>query len=283
MKIILKVTLVIFSIMVAGCSSQLAYRYADWWIEGQILDYLDLNRQQKKRLSLEIDELHLWHQESELPNYRSLLNQLEQRLLQQSDTTVANIDAIESEIKLLWENLAVKSTPIAASFLAELNAKQSEFLFDKIEDENKKLLEEHIELEDPVRRKKGLKSMTDAAEEYLGRLSTEQKSALKQWSEDFELSAEAELADRLAWQQQLRTALQLTEPESRDQALQKLLRHNESTWLPEKKRIREKNRGLRQQLFATLLNSCSEKQRQKLLKEIRSYQTLTEKLARAKL
>lgn len=283
MKRIFKVTVVIFSIIVAGCSSQLAYKYADWWIEGQILDYLDLNRQQKKRLSLEIDKLHLWHQESELPNYRSLLDQLEQRLLLQSDTTVADIDAIESEIKLLWENLANKSTPIAASFLAELNPEQSRFLFDKIEAENKKLIEEHIELEDPVRREKGLESMTDAAEEYLGRLSPEQKTALKEWSEKFELSAEAELADRLAWQKQLRIALQLIEPESKDNALQKLLHHNESTWLPEKQGIRQKNRIIRQQLFAKLLNSCSEKQLKKLLKEIRSYQALIEKLARAKL
>lgn len=283
MKTIFKVTVVIFSIIVAGCSSQLAYKYADWWIEGQILDYLDLNRQQKKRLSLEIDKLHLWHQESELPNYRSLLDQLEQRLLLQSDTTVADIDAIESEIKLLWENLANKSTPIAASFLAELNPEQSRFLFDKIEAENKKLIEEHIELEDPVRREKGLESMTDAAEEYLGRLSPEQKTALKEWSEKFELSAEAELADRLAWQKQLRIALQLIEPESKDNALQKLLHHNESTWLPEKQGIRQKNRIIRQQLFAKLLNSCSEKQLKKLLKEIRSYQALIEKLARAKL
>lgn len=283
MKRIFKVTVVIFSIIVAGCSSQLAYKYADWWIEGQILDYLDLNRQQKKRLSLEIDKLHLWHQESELPNYRSLLDQLEQRLLLQSDTTVADIDAIESEIKLLWDNLANKSTPIAASFLAELNPEQSKFLFDKIEVENKKLIEEHIELEDPVRREKGLESMTDAAEEYLGRLSPEQKTALKEWSEKFELSAEAELADRLAWQKQLRIALQLIEPESKDDALQKLLHHNESTWLPEKQGIRQKNRIIRQQLFAKLLNSCSEKQLKKLLKEIRSYQALIEKLARAKL
>lgn len=283
MKRIFKVTVVIFSIIVAGCSSQLAYKYADWWIEGQILDYLDLNRQQKKRLSLEIDKLHLWHQESELPNYRSLLDQLEQRLLLQSDTTVADIDAIESEIKLLWENLANKSTPIAASFLAELNPEQSKFLFDKIEVENKKLIEEHIELEDPVRREKGLESMTDAAEEYLGRLSPEQKTALKEWSEKFELSAEAELADRLAWQKQLRIALQLIEPESKDDALQKLLHHNESTWLSEKQGIRQKNRIIRQQLFAKLLNGCSEKQLKKLLKEIRSYQALIEKLARAKL
>lgn len=283
MKTFLKVTLVIFSIVVVGCSNQLAYKYADWWIEGQILDYLDLNRKQKTRLSLEIDKLHLWHQESELPNYRALLNQLEQRLLQQSDTTVADINAIESKIKQLWENLVDKASPIAASFLVELSPEQSEFLFDKIADENKKLLEENIELEDPARRKKGLKSMTEAAEEYFGRLSPEQKTAIKQWSEEFELSAEAELADRLAWQQQLRAALEIADLESRNQLIQTLLHHNESTWLPEKKRIREKNRGLRQQLFAKLLNSSSEKQRQKLLKEIRTYQTLLDKLARANL
>lgn len=269
-------------LLLTACSTQYAYRLADWWLENQVEDYLDLNREQQKQLSEAIDHWHLWHQKEELPRYRGLLDKLQEALNQESIST-EEITAFEKDAQAAWKRLLHKGGPLLAELTLAQDQKQREYLYKQIDANNEELREKFSDRSDQERRERGRKGMEDQAEEVLGRLNDAQKQKIQEWSETFTLGAEIELAERLRWQERFREILEGPRTEDSQNQLMALFENPRSEWTEEKRQLDASNRVLSRQLMSDLFQLSDEKQKKRLRKQVSKYQNLLEKMAKQKL
>ncbi len=190
-RLILFCTLVLLS----ACSNQYAYRLADWWLESQIEEYLDLNKDQRQRLATAIDNWHLWHQQQELPKYQRLLSDLQQ-LLEQEQITTEQLADFEARASDAWKRLLDKAGPLLADLVLELDQEQRQYLYKQISSTNEELREKFTDRSEQERRKRGQKGMEKQLRKNLGKLNPAQKEAVQHWADNFQLGAEIELAER---------------------------------------------------------------------------------------
>ncbi|MBB6522814.1 DUF6279 family lipoprotein [Pseudoteredinibacter isoporae] len=269
-------------LLLSACSTQYAYRLADWWLENQVEEYLDLNREQQKQLSNAIDEWHVWHQKEELPRYRSLLDNLQQALNQDSIST-EQIAAFEEDATAVWKRLLHKGGPLLAELTLAQDQKQRQYLYKQIEANNDELREKFSDRSEQERRERGREGMEKQVRETLGKLNDAQKQKIQQWSETFMLGAEIELAQRLHWQERFRDILEGPRTEDSQTQLLALFENPRSEWSKEKLELEDHNRILQRQLLSDLFQLSDEKQKKRLHKQISKYQDLLEKMAKQKL
>lgn len=279
MKACYRISLLIAALLLGACSNKLAYQFADWWLESQVLEYLDLNREQRKNMSKTIDELHAWHQREEIPKYLALLQSIEQQLQQGDPLQAADIEELEQQAYPLWINLLDKSGPWIVHMIYQLDDKQLDFLWAKVETNNEELQERFTELSDQERREKTLASLSKSLKPYFGKLNPEQKLRAKEWAQELQLSSESELEDRLAWQEKFSGLIHSGDSPENQETMLALFDHKPEEWVESKRSNDKHNRPLRQQLFADMVNLATAKQRKKLLKEIKKYRRLCEELA----
>jgi len=282
MAIYRRLILLIGILLLSACSSQYAYRLADWWLENQIEEYLDLNREQQQKLAEAIDDWHVWHQQEELPRYQEILASLQQSL-EQGEISSEQILKLEEEAQSAWKRLLHKGGPLLAELTLDQDEKQRQQLYKQIEENNEELSEKFNDRSAEERRERGRKGMEKQAKEYLGKLSSEQKARIKQWSEEFQLGAEIELTERLRWQEQFRAVLEAPRDEHSQAKLMALFENPRENWTEEKRQLTDINRPLQRQLFSDLLKLSSDKQKARLLKTLKKYQKLLEKMAQQKL
>lgn len=258
----------------AGCSSKLAYRYADWAVERQLFQYLELDRSQRKHVKAEIDRLHHWHRYQELPKYLAILDEIEAIVRQDSPVQASQLVTIEETLIPLWFSIVDTAGPFFIDVLSQLTPDQQRHLQQQIENGNKDELDEYVDLTELERREKAEDNMKEAASDFLGKLKPEQMRFIEQWAASIQLNAEIYQADRLAWQK--RFFLLMSEPKNSDftRDMAQLFNYRQQHWTEARQQAHGKSQALRSELFAQLLNLASPKQKEKLLNEIEQYQTL---------
>ena len=277
-RLILFCTLVVLG----ACSNQYAYRLADWWLESQIEEYLDLNKDQQQRLATAIDGWHQWHQLNELPQYQSLLSDL-QNLLKQDQINAEQLADFETRASQAWKRLLNKGGPLLADLVLELDQEQRQYLYKQMSNTNDELREKFTDRSEEERRKRGQKGMEKQLRKNLGKLSHEQKQAVQQWADKFQLGAEIELAERLRWQQQFRDIIEAPRDQKSQERLLALFENPRENWIKEKQDLEQYNTALRRELFIKLFELSSDKQKKRLQETIEDYQALLEKMSKQKL
>ncbi|MCV6614983.1 MAG: DUF6279 family lipoprotein, partial [Cellvibrionaceae bacterium] len=235
-------------------------------------------REQREQLSLQIDELHSWHQQQELPRYLALLDEAQQRL-EQEQLQAEDMAWLEAQVTELWGNLLAKGGPMAADWLLALEPPQLDHLYDKLGQDNQELREKYIEKTEPERRRQAEKQMSKQWRKLIGRLNEPQRAYIKNWSQQFTPSGESQLLDKLAWQQRLSDILARRDSSNSRQQLLDLFKHEREDWVPERRESWDKNSPIYQQFAADMINSASPKQRGKLHKKLQQYRQLLEDLA----
>ncbi|RUO79342.1 DUF6279 family lipoprotein [Pseudidiomarina taiwanensis] len=167
-------------LLVVGCSNQLGYKFADTLIEWQLSDYIELTDEQEPMVAQAIDELHLWHARSELPLYRDLLQNLRDKIATDG-LTEAEIAQVFDDATWLWERIRIQIEPYAQVYLAELNPKQRQQLFEKL-DENLAERREDL-LDEPYDEalKDTRKRLERNVKRWLGSVEPVQRSYLSRW------------------------------------------------------------------------------------------------------
>lgn len=127
MRRFLPALLLVFSLLLAGCSTlSLGYnqlpRLAAWWIDG----YLDLDRDQGRQLDAALQELHRWHRREELPRWQALLARADS--LWDDGVNEAELQALEDEAAASFERTLARAAPLATPLLASLRPAQWERL-----------------------------------------------------------------------------------------------------------------------------------------------------------
>ena len=262
-------------LLLTGCSAQLGYRYADTLVEWQLDDYVELTDDQQQRVSVTIDELHLWHAQQELPKYRTALAELREKIaakqLQYDD-----IDRTENQLWQFWANVQNRLLDEVA-LLQDLSMAQRRELLNNLQDKIDEQREEQAEdNESPLlaqidrvnRREERLK-------EWTGDVTDEQQVLIRKWVRE-RPEGEFWLDYRQRWHDAFADALLQQPPDMA--ALQALITEPRALRSAAHKAYTEQRTAVRHKYLWLLYESLTDSQRQKLLKQADEYLQLLDEL-----
>lgn len=159
-----------------GCTSKLAYNNADWLAHWYIDDYVDLSRDQNRNLEIELESVLKWHRETQLSQYRQQLVALSNDLNHlpiSEQVWLTHFNQITDH----WHRLRRELSARVAALSPQLDLQQVNYLFTKLEENNKQKLEEFNEKTVEEYREDRLERLLDTLVDYLGSVNRQQKKA----------------------------------------------------------------------------------------------------------
>ena len=109
-------------LLVSCIGVEFAYNQLDWYLLNRADRYLDLNSEQEDMLEVEVDKLHQWHREVQLPRYVDLLDQ--SAIHAGKPLTETEFSWAEEQLAKLYFELMEKAIPPVAAVLTLLDNEQ---------------------------------------------------------------------------------------------------------------------------------------------------------------
>ena len=161
-------------IMLGGCSMvRLGYDQADfvarWWLDR----HLDLNAEQTRWIKPELQSLHAWHRQTQLPNYADIVATVA-RQSQTDITPEQTCDTIDEASEQL-DTLLNRGVPLLAGLARQLEPAQLRHLKRHFADEDREWREKWLDGSAEQRVRRRADDWQERAETYYGRLNREQK------------------------------------------------------------------------------------------------------------
>ncbi len=258
----------LFMVTLAGCSSTtFLYNRLDFILPWLLGDYVRLDSAQKVYLKQQLDPFLDWHREEELPRYIDLIEQIERTL--DDPVTVTQVEAIVAEFERAWARVERRGVGLLLDLGERLDDEQMAEFLDALFEKQQELQEKYLERSDEEYYKDAYDNFTDSAQDFLGRLSSEQKLAIEQGIAGLWRSDHAWISERAAWNERLSSILQ-REPGWQD-ALWAALARREQDISPEYRETYLHNSAHLQGVLVNLLNSRTEAQDRRLRRELADY------------
>lgn len=264
-------------VLLAGCSTlKLAYNHSPSWFSYQLDVYLDLDDAQESVLSTQLDALHAWHRHHALPAYAQTLREWSQQVASGHRFSVEDVlkgqQQIEQELLRIGSQIAAEITPIVQG----LTPRQIEHLKAKLEKSNREYQNKYLSasMNEARRKKERLEELEERYENWLGKLTKEQKARLSN-------VVDRQLFGPMLWseerQARQRAMLSLI-AESRSMSAEQIQRAWKSYFdslstyrVPELESRRALIRSAWAEVTADMLNMMTEQQRQLLQKKLLGY------------
>lgn len=197
-KTILTFTLAV--LFFSACSIRSMYNYLDWIIPFYIDDYVTLTDQQEKIFDrVTIQFLH-WHRAEEMPRYERFIISFKDA--QTTPMSQEQVLYLFDDAEALWTSLLKESLPSLLELSVDLNEKQLQEIDDALADNNKELHKKYGNKNETERRAFLRDKVSDALDDWLGRVTVEQAEMIKLWSATRKDTTDAWLANRNNWRQQ---------------------------------------------------------------------------------
>jgi len=242
-----------------------------WWADS----YFDLNDRQSVALRRDLESLHNWHRQQELPKLASLLAELQTQASQ--DTTPQRTCQIMDQLKAQLQAVLTQAEPGLATLARLLTPAQLQHLAHQLDKREQTWREEWVQISPAKLAERRAERLIGRSESFYGRLSASQRALLTAsvLANPYDMRlAEAEMLRR---HQDLRQTMQSI-AQGGDNAEQALRRLHPMLL----RMVDPPNPGDRTQLeqftqancrtFAELHNSASAAQRQTLADKFQSYQ-----------
>lgn len=170
---------ILIAVLFTGCSAvRLGYDQADhlgyWWVD----HYLDLSSDKSRQFKADLQALHAWHRQSQLPEYARLASELSTRMGGEPSSAEVcdNIQVLREKFELLSR----QSVPVWARLAQQLGPEEINYLRKKFTQEDKewkaKWLDADVEKIHDLRYEDWLRR----AELFYGRLNHDQKKFIQQ-------------------------------------------------------------------------------------------------------
>jgi len=265
---------VIVSCLLAGCSQTFTYNHLDWLIPWYVDDYVDITRKQKQVLKRHLEPLLRWHREEELVSYIAILDRIEADL--QSPVTAGTVMKWVDEVIAASKRIENSMLNMSLDFSTALSDEQMQEFAASIREEQEEYEEEFLPRSDEEYVEENTENLEDFLRDYLGRLSPEQKRRLQQGAREMRRFDAVWLAEHEAWLDTLEPFLQ--RPEGWQEAVKKAHEQRDQNRPQEYTEILDHNMSVLTGAVADVLNSMSEKQRAKVMREIESQRATIRKL-----
>jgi hypothetical protein len=190
-----------------ACSgTTFVYNRLDTIVPWYVDDYVDLDGSQEQQLDEELQPFLDWHRAQELPSYVQLLDEIDSSLGQ--PISVNEVAVIYDGIEVAWLRLEEESLDWLLELGETLSDEQVQEFLAYLGERQEEYEEEYLPRTEAEYREETYDSFADSFEDYMGRLSPEQRERLQQASADMERSDAAWLQERAAWLQRLGVMMQ---------------------------------------------------------------------------
>ncbi len=182
-----KLCVVLMVVVLAGCSSKLAYNNLDWLVYWYLDDYVELTEHQEKVFDRHLQRWIDWHREEELNHYIAQLASIRTDITEDRFTQQV-INAHLDQATQHWVRLREQIAPELAQLATTLTDEQVIRLFAALEEDNKEEEEEYrerMEESEAERLERRIEDMTDNLEDRIGDLSDEQKRIIAQYAPQY--------------------------------------------------------------------------------------------------
>lgn len=264
-------------ILIAGCTANLGYKFADTLVEWKIKDYVDLTSEQEELLAEKVDEMHLWHAQTQLPLYRSELKNLRDKVDKQT-LSKKDISDFKNRLWTFWDNVLVR-TEAEADLLAILSVKQRQQLIRRLEEAQEERYQrfQDDQEENPIlRRLDRISEVEEDLEDIIGSLTKDQDKLLRSWVADSPELREQWLSYRSNWLGEFEKAL-LKQPTDENR-LSALILDPQQLRNEELQQKANENSQLRKEFLWDMYQSLTGEQRKKVIEKADEYIDLLDSL-----
>ncbi|MEO1171527.1 MAG: DUF6279 family lipoprotein [Myxococcota bacterium] len=160
----------------AGCSQiSIAYRFADLAIEREFNKFFELSDAQDEELSEFADTYMVWHRGTMLRQYRELLSE-EAKIHREGRFSRATFDVTRAKAQLLYERTLRPMLPQITTFLVNQSPSQLSAFEKKMRERSKEYREKAKERTP----EKGLEQIESTLSDFIGELTGEQRTIIKE-------------------------------------------------------------------------------------------------------
>ncbi len=281
MKLPKIILLLALSLMLVSCGEKLSYRYADWIIGWVVDDYVDWNKPQQKQYDQAIDELLIWHKQSQLLRYRDWLIDFKVITQQQPDATTL-INALQP-LEGFSTDILVYIFEDTKILLSSLSDKQVAEMLDALQEQQEDYEDDYRHEAPKKWRKRQLKTIKKISKRFIGKLTSEQQTLVDHWVDKQQDLNSLWLDSRQRWIEQFAHTLAIRQVVEKKQdfkgKLSVLFLEPKKLHNPHYAAAIDHNIENSAELMAALLASLNNKQRKKLDKQLDKYIDLLESLA----
>ena len=262
--------LVATAIAVAGCSmARFGYEVLPTWIHWQAERHLDLDEEQRTLLGRRVEELHQWHQRTQLPRYAGFLREVESKV--ESGVDADDLARWRDRVADAWEPIAERMAPGVAELALTLRPAQVERLRQRLDESTAKSREKMLPDGDAARARARLDRVVDRAEFFLGGLGRAQLRELKPAVDVLPPVEEDWIVEREARNRRLVALLHriVRDKPTKAEATRMCREFLVTMWIPSEARRRHRiERGIAagDALSARMLAEATSKQREHLAK-----------------
>ena len=260
-----RVLVILVLVFLGACSSTtFLYNRLDFIVPWYLDDYVELDSDQRQHVDRLLDPFLDWHRQEELPAYVAVLDQIEGALGR--PVTQLEIAAIAGAFEEAWLRLEGRSLDWLLALGASLTDEQVGEFLQNLDERQEEYEEKYLSRSDKEYREDTYDRLLDRAQDYLGRLDSEQKARLRAASDAMIRADRPWLEERARWNARLAELLQ-REPGWEQQVRDAVARRSETVSESYREALSH-NLTQIQEAIADLLNSRSERQERRLRGEI---------------
>lgn len=265
--------LVLPLLLSSGCSMiRVGYGHFDSVAAWMVHDYFDLNADQRDLFAQRFERLHIWHRQTQLPEYAQFLSDIQSRArrgLRESDMLWV-VDGFRQR----YARIAVRGATDAADLLATLTPEQIETFRQQLDKDNRKFLREHRVNDSAVERRKVVQQRTlSQLRDWVGSLNDIQEARITALLQTMPLVDKLRHEDRLRRQREFFALLEIRSGDRAvfAQRLRDWLEHWEVGRSAEQKRLLDESWKKRAELYAAVDHMLTPAQRRHLQHRLQDY------------
>lgn len=263
--------------LLAGCSAtRLIYNQLDWLAVWYLDDYFSLSDEQRDDLQTIVDRQLAWHRQSQLPKYAAFCRELDEQW--KAGASIGVIERRYDQLIEYWDELFEHAMPDIARFLLSLTDEQVDEFLVRVEENNQELLEEYSGESAEQRLKQRQKAIIKMSERFVGRLTSEQRGVVRQYTSNLHDNSEEWMKGRQAWQIQFTELIRRRPDDFAEQLASLMLDPNQVDDTQYRRQV-EQNKELMFDMYEVLLVQLTPKQRKTLSKRLNRYASDFELLA----
>lgn len=258
-------TVAVLALFISACSSTtFFYNRLDFLIPWYLDRYVDLDREQDRFLDRQLAPFLAWHREEELPRYLTLLEETEQAL--DEPVTAQMIEDLSLSVEAAYERVEVRGLEWMISLGEQLSDEQLAEFIDELRERQLKYEKKYLERSDAKYYEDAYENLRDNLQDYMGRLSSEQKADIEARVAALQRSDAIWLEERALWIDRLERILK--RQSGWQDEVRRAIDAREDSVSPEYQAIYDNNFRVISSATAAVLESRTEKQDARLRREI---------------
>lgn len=261
--------LLALTLSLAGCSTvRLAYERLDWIARWEAGRYVSFTREQRSVFDRGFAEFWRWHREEELPVWIAELRSLAARTDTLDTLDRARLAQMSERYGQMLRRLTAQLAPLACALGPELSNAQTEELLAAVDEDVDDFREEHVERSPEQAREDALEAIEKPLRRWLGHLDDEQRRMIRAWNDARPSVAQDWLDYRRRWRSELATTLAQRREASFCPRIERLIARGSELWTDTQQRAFAADRARWLDLFAALLPTLDDDQRQHVRRKL---------------